>query len=73
MVLAASTWVSPLNAAMAVSAAWLMTVWLVAARSASPAAVLQTRTQVAFLVLATASFAIFLARRRQLNQLRPWR
>ena len=44
VVLAASTWVSPLNAAMAVSAAWLMTVWLVATRSASPAAVLQART-----------------------------
>ncbi len=37
VVLAASTWVSPLNAAMAVSAAWLMTVWLLATRLASPA------------------------------------
>ena len=52
VVLAASTWVSPLNAAMAVSAAWLMTVWLVATRLASPGAVLQARIQVAFLVLA---------------------
>ncbi len=73
VVLAASTWVSALNAATAVSAAWLMTVWLLATRLASPAAVLQTRTQVAFLVLAAASFGIFLVRRRQLNQLRPWR
>ena len=73
VVLAASTWVSPLNAAMAVSAAWLMTVWLVATRSASPAAVLQARIQVAFLVLAAASFGIFLVRRRHLRQLRPWR
>ena len=73
VVLAASTWVSALNAAMAVSAAWLMTVWLLAARLASPAAVLQARTQVAFLVLAAASFGTFLVRRRQLNQLRPWR
>jgi hypothetical protein len=73
VVLAASTWFSPLNAAMAVSAAWLMTVWLVATGSASPAAVLQARIQVAFLVLAAASFGIFLVRRRHLRQLRPWR
>jgi hypothetical protein len=73
VVLAASTWVSPLNAAVAVSAAWLMTVWLLATRSASPAAVLQARTQVAFLVLATASFGIFLVRRRHLRQPRPRR
>ncbi len=73
VVLAASTWASPLNAAMAVSAAWLVTVWLAAARLASPATVLQARIQVAFLVLAGASFGTFLVRRRQLNQLRPWR
>jgi hypothetical protein len=73
VVLAASTWVSPLNAAMAVSVAWLTTVWLLATGLASPAAVLQTRIQVAFLVLAAASFGIFLVRRRHLRQLRPWR
>jgi hypothetical protein len=73
VVLAASTWVSPLNAAIAVSAAWLTTVWLLAARLASPAAVLQARTQGAFLMLAAASFGIFLVRRRHLRQLRPWR
>ena len=73
VVLAASTWVSPLNAAVAVSAAWLMTVWLLATRLASPAAVLQARVQVAFLALAAASFGIFLVRRRHLRQLRPWR
>jgi hypothetical protein len=73
VVLAASTWVSALNAAMAVSTAWLVTVWLLAARSASPTAVLQPRTQVAFLVLAAASFGTFLVRRRHLRQLRPWR
>jgi hypothetical protein len=73
VVLAASTWVSPLNAAMAVSVAWLTTVWLLATRLASPAAVLQTQFQVAFLILAAASFGIFLVRRRHLRQLRPWR
>ncbi len=73
VVLAASTWVSPLNAAITVSSVWLALVWLLAARSASPAALLQARIQVVFLVLSAASFGIFLARRRHLHQLRPWR
>jgi hypothetical protein len=73
VVLAASTWVSALNAAMAVSMVWLLTVWRLAAWSATPSAVLQPRTQVVFLVLAAASFGLFLARRRHLSQLRPWR
>jgi hypothetical protein len=73
VVLAASTWVSPLRAAIAVSCAWLALVWLLAARSGSPDAVLQGRAQAGFLVLAAASFSIFLLRRRQLRQLRPWR
>jgi hypothetical protein len=73
VVLAASTWVSPLRAAIAVSLAWLATVWLLAARSSSPESVLQARAQAAFLALAAASFSIFLLRRRRLRQLRPWR
>jgi hypothetical protein len=73
VVLAASTWVSPLRAAIAVSSAWLATVWLLAARSGSPESVLQARAQAAFLALAAASLSIFLLRRRRLRQLRPWR
>jgi hypothetical protein len=73
VVLAASTWVSALRAAIAVSSAWLAVVWLLAARSGSADALLQARAQAAFLVLAAASFSIFLLRRRQLRQLRPWR
>ena len=73
VVLAASTWVSPLRAAIAVSSAWLAVVWLLAARAGSPEAVLQARAQAAFLALAAASFVIFLLRRRRLRQLRPWR
>ena len=73
VVLAASTWVSPLRSAIAVSCAWLGVVWLLAARSGAPDAVLQGRAQAGFLVLAAASFAIFLLRRRQLRELRPWR
>ena len=73
VVLAASTWVSPLRSAIAVSSAWLAVVWLLAARSGAPQAVLQGRAQAGFLALAAASFAIFVLRRRQLRQLRPWR
>jgi len=72
-VLAASTWVSPLRAAVAVSCAWLALVSLLATRPGSPVAVIQGRAQAGFLVLAAASFGIFLLRRRQLRQLRPWR
>ena len=73
VVLAASTWVSPLRAAIAVSCAWLAVVWLLAARSGAPDAVLQGRAQAGFLVLAAASFVVFLVRRGRLRQLRPWR
>jgi hypothetical protein len=73
VVLAASTWVSPLRAAIAVSCAWLGLVWLLEARSGSPGAVLQARAQAGFLALAAASFVIFLVRRRRLRQLRPRR
>ena len=73
VVLAASTWVSPLRAAIAVSSAWLALVSLLATRSGSPDAIIQGRAQAGFLALAAASFVIFLLRRRQLRQLRPWR
>jgi hypothetical protein len=73
VVLAASTWVSPLNAATIVSASWLIAVWLLVTKAHSPTVVLQPRIQAAFLVLAAASFAVFLARGRHLSQLRPRR
>src|SRR5215469_11707553 len=73
VVLAASTWFSPLRSAITVSSIWLTVVWLLAARSGSPEEVLQARVQAAFLALAAASFVIFLLRRRRLRQLRPWR
>jgi hypothetical protein len=73
VVLAASTWVSPLRSAIAVSSAWLALVSLLATRSGSPDAIIQGRAQAGFLVLAAASFMIFILRRRQLRQLRPWR
>jgi hypothetical protein len=73
VVLAASTWVSPLRAAIAVSCAWLAVIWLLAARTGAPDAVLQVRAQAGFLTLAAASLVVFLVRRRRLRQLRPWR
>lgn len=73
VVLAASTWVSLLNAATSTSAAWLLAVWLLAATRSDSAVVLQARVQVAFLVLTAAAFVIFLVRGRHLSQLRPRR
>ena len=73
VVLAASTWVSPLNAATAISAAWLLAVWMLGANRSDTAVVLQARVQAAFLVLTAAAFAVFLVRGRHLSQLRPWR
>ena len=73
VVLAASTWVSLLNAATSISAAWLLAVWLLAATRSDSAVVLQARVQVAFLVLTAAAFVIFLVRGRHLSQLRPRR
>ena len=42
-ILAASTWFSPLRSTPAVSSAWLGVIWLLAARSGAPQAVLQVR------------------------------
>ena len=70
VVLAASTWFSPLRAAVAVSCAWLAVIAVLAFRVGSPGAVLQARAQAGFLALAAASFAVFLVRRRRLRQLR---
>jgi hypothetical protein len=73
LVLAASTWVTPLRAAVAVSSVWLGVVWALATQSGAPGEVLQARIQAGFTVLAAASFVVFLARRRRLLQLRTWR
>jgi hypothetical protein len=73
VVLAASTWVSPLRAAVVVSSLWLAVVWQLATRSGPPGEVLQAWAQAGFTVLAVASFVIFLVRRRRLRQVRPWR
>ena len=56
VVLAASTWVSPLRAAIAVSSVWVALVSLLATHSGSPDAIIQGRAQAGFLALAAASF-----------------
>ena len=77
VVLAASTWFSPLRSAIAVSSAWLGLVSLLATHSGSPDAIVQGRAQAGFLVLAAASFVIFLIRRRGCASSarggKPWR
>jgi hypothetical protein len=74
VVVAASTWTTPLRAAIAVSAVWLALVSLLATATATaPDAVARGRWQAAFLVLAAAAAAIFLLRRHHLRELRPWR
>jgi hypothetical protein len=72
VVLAASTWVSPLNAATTVSITWLLAVWL-GKRAYSPTVLLEARIQLAFLVLAAASGCVFAVRAHHLSQLRPRR
>jgi len=73
VVLALSTWMSPLRSAIGVSLAWLAIVWFLVAQAGSPDAVLQARFQAGYVVLAMASIAIFFVRARHLRELRPRR
>jgi hypothetical protein len=72
-VLAASTWTSPLRAAIVVSAAWLVGVTLLVERSGSPDELARARLQVCIAALAAAAALIFLLRRGRLRELRPRR
>ena len=73
VVLAASTWVSPLRAADRGQLGLARGGLAAGGAVRSPDAVLQGRAQAGFLVLAAASFVVFLVRRGRLRQLRPWR
>ncbi len=73
VVLALSTWMSPLRSAIGVSLAWLAIVWFLVAQAGSPDAVLQARFQAGYVVLAMASIAVFFVRARHLRELRPRR
>jgi hypothetical protein len=73
VVLAASTWVSPLRAAVAVSLGWFGLIWLLATRSGSPEPLLlRNQAQAGFLALSATAVVILLLRRRRLCELRPW-
>ena len=73
VVLALSTWMSPLRSAIGVSLAWLAIVWFLVAQAGSPDAALQARFQAGYVILAMASIAIFFVRARHLRELRPRR
>jgi hypothetical protein len=72
VVLAASTWVNPLGAAVVLSVGWLTVVW-VQIRAESLGQLLDADAQLGYLVMGTAGIIILLLRRPQLSELRTWR
>jgi hypothetical protein len=73
VVLALSTWTSPLRAATVISAAWLLAIWLSVLHTGSAQALLHDRYLDGYLALAVISSAVFIARRGHLRELRPRR
>jgi hypothetical protein len=72
-VLAASTWVNPLRAAVAISAVWLAGVWSAVARDGAANVVLHTPFEICYLVLIVVSSGVLLTRGRHLREGRPRR
>lgn len=74
VVLAASTWVAPLSAAVTMSFGWFGVVWVLATTSISPeSVVLRGPVQACFLALSVSGLAILLLRQRRLCELGVWR
>jgi hypothetical protein len=73
VVLALSTWMSPLRATIGVSLAWLFVVWMLMLRAGSPDTVLEARSQAIYVGLAIVSIIVFVVRGRHLRELRPKR
>lgn len=74
LVLAASTWVPPLRAAVAVSSGWFGLILLLATSAHVPeSVVLRGPVQASFLVLSVFGVVILLVRQRRLCELGPWR
>jgi len=73
VVLALSTWMSPLRATIGVSLAWLFVVWMLMLRAGSPDTVLEARSQAIYVGLAIVSIIVFVVRGRHLRELRPRR
>jgi hypothetical protein len=71
VVLALSTWISPLRAAIGVSAVWLAAIWLSVVHSGSAHGLLHDRYLVGYVALAVLSSVVFVARRRHLREPRP--
>jgi hypothetical protein len=72
-VLAASTWMNPLRAAVAISAGWVAGVWLAVAHDGAANAVLHTPFQICYIVLTVVSSGVLLTRGRHLREVRPRR
>jgi hypothetical protein len=73
VVLALSTWISPLRAAAGVSTVWLAAIWLNVLNRGTAHGLLNDRYLVGYLALGVLSSAVFVARRRHLRELRPGR
>jgi hypothetical protein len=73
LVLALSTWVSPLRAAITVSSIWLLAIWLTVLHDGTAQAVLHDRYLAGYAALAITSTVVFLTRRNHLRELRPRR
>ncbi len=69
-VLALSTWMNPLTAAVAISVVWIGAVWRASTEGAA-GAVLHTQFQVGYLVLVVVSTGVFVARGRHVREVRP--
>jgi hypothetical protein len=71
MVLAASTWWSPLRAAIVITAGWTVLTWQAGVHGGSVADLLQPRLQLFYLALTLLSGVIVILRAGHLRELRP--
>jgi hypothetical protein len=72
VVLAASTWISPLRAAVVVSAGWITVVW-VQVHADAGGLLLDANAQLSYLALGATGIVVLLLRQRQLSEIRSWR
>jgi hypothetical protein len=70
-VLAASTWWSPLRAAIAITAGWILLTWQVGVTGRTAGDLLQPRLQLAYLGLTVLSGVLVVVRAGHLRELRP--
>ena len=70
-VLAASTWWSPLGAAIVIATGWILLTWQVGVTGRTAGDLLQLRLQVVYLAVTVLSGAIVILRAGHLRELRP--